>query len=162
MDTRLLRESFARIGEQKEAFAETFYATLLEKYPDLRSFFSNVDLKRQQTSLLATLLAMLNEAERGEELRTLFQRLGQRHHARQIGAEQYPAFGQTLLETLALYDPAWTPELRGAWAAALEQCVRFMMESYHPEATVYRVQISRSRPARGKAPSTDGTVSSHR
>lgn len=156
LDTSLLRESFARIGEQKAAFAETFYATLLEKYPDMRSFFAGVDLKRQQTSLIATLLAMLNGAERGEEIREQFQRLGQRHHARQIGAEYYPAFGQTLLETLARYDPAWTPELRSAWAAALEQCVRYMMESYHPEATLYRVQISRTRPTR----TTDGAISS--
>lgn len=145
MDTGLLRESFARIGTQKDAFAETFYTTLLEEYPAMRAFFGGVDLKRQQTSLLATLLAMLNEAEHGSELRDLFRRLGQRHNARQIGAEYYPAFGQVLLETLARYDPAWTPELRAAWAAALEQCVRFMMESYHPEATVYRVQISTTR-----------------
>lgn len=152
MDTNLLRASFARIGARKEAFAETFYMTLLEKYPAVRAFFTNVDLKRQQSSLVATLLAMLNEAERGEELRELFQRLGQRHHARQIGAEYYPAFGQTLLETLALYDPAWTPELHDAWASALEQCVRFMMESYHPEATLYRVQITPSRRPRPSAP----------
>lgn len=154
LDTSLLRESFTRVGTQKEAFAETFYTTLLEKYPDMRAFFAGVDLKRQQTSLVATLLAMLNEAERGGEIRELFQRLGQRHHARQIGAEYYPAFGQTLLETLARYDPAWTPELHSAWASTLEQCVRFMMESYHPEATVYRVQISTTRRPRASTPAS--------
>lgn len=153
----MLHASFARIEPQKAAFAESFYATLLEKYPEVRAFFVGVDLKRQQTSLIATLLAMLNEASRGEELRALFQRLGQRHQARQIGAQYYPAFGQTLLETLAHYDPAWTPELHDAWAAALDHCVRFMMESYHPEATLYRVQVSPTRRARPLAPnpSTD-------
>lgn len=145
MDTTLLRASFARIEPQKEAFAATFYATLLENYPALRPFFVDVDLKRQQSSLLATLLAMLNEAEQGEGIRAIFQRLGQRHAARQIGAELYPAFGQTLLDTMEHYDPQWSPELRAAWASALEQCVRFMMESYHPGATIYRVQISRAR-----------------
>jgi hemoglobin-like flavoprotein len=147
-----LHESFARIEPHKEAFAETFYTTLLEKYPELRSFFAGIDLKRQQTSLIATLLAMLNESRRGEELRELFRHLGQRHQARQIGAEYYPAFGQTLLETLALYDPAWTPELRRAWASSLDRCVSFMMESYHPEATIYRVQISPARRSRPVAP----------
>lgn len=152
MDTNLLQASFARIEPQKEAFAATFYSTLLENYPALRPFFIGLDLRRQQSSLLATLLAILNQAVRGKEARTIFQRLGERHAARQIGAEHYPAFGQTLLETMARYDPQWTPELRAAWAAALERCVRFMMESYHPEATVYRVQISRARDKRPRLP----------
>ena len=142
MNINLLRESFARIAPRKEEFVATFYQTLLEKYPHLRPFFVDVDLKRQHKSLLATLQVMLNEAERGEELRAQFRKLGQRHNALQIRAEHYPAFGQTLLETLALYDPQWTSELRAGWAAALDQCVRFMMEGYHPEATVYRVQIA--------------------
>lgn len=154
MDTSLLRESFARLGAQKEAFAATFYNTLLENYPEVRAFFDGVDLKRQQTSLIATLLALLNEAEHGEEVRALFQRLGQRHSARQIGAEYYPAFGQTLLATLALYDPAWTAELHRAWAAALERCVRVMMESYPLESTLYRVQIRSPRRSHTRAPAS--------
>ena len=137
-----MRASFARIAPHKEAFAATFYTTLLEKYPAFRPLFAGVELKRQQTSLLATLLAMLNQAEREEDIRRMFQKLGQRHAARQIRAEHYPAFGQTLLDTLALYDPQWNNELRLAWGAALDRCVRFMMESYHPEATIYRVQIT--------------------
>ena len=141
-DTDLLRESFLRIMPRKEEFAVTFYRTLLEKYPYLHRFFVGVDLRRQQTSLLATLLAMLNEAEHGEELRAIFYKLGRRHNALQIRADQYPAFGQTLLETLAVYDPQWTDALHIAWAAALEHCVRFMMEAYSPDATIYRVQIS--------------------
>jgi hemoglobin-like flavoprotein len=145
LDINQLQASFARIEPHKEAFAAQFYTTLLENYPALRPFFVNVDLKRQQSSLLATLLALLNETSRGDELRAIFQRLGQRHADRQIRAEHYPAFGQTLLDTMAFYDPQWTPELRAAWASTLEQCVRFMMESYHPEATVYRVQVSRAR-----------------
>jgi hemoglobin-like flavoprotein len=151
VDTDLLRASFARIEPRKEAFAETFYMTLLEQYPALHQFFVGVDLKRQQTSLIATLRAMLNESEQGEALRQVFQHLGERHAARKIGAEHYPAFGQVLLETLATYDPAWTAELRAAWAATLEGCVRFMMESYHPEATVYRVQISNTKRQRSIA-----------
>lgn len=142
MDTNQLRDSFTRIAPRKEEFAASFYQTLLEKYPHLRQFFVGVDLKRQQTSLIATLQAMLNEPERGEALRTMFRKIGQKHADRQIRAEHYPAFGQTLLETLALYDPQWTEDLRLGWANALEQCVHMMMESYHPDATTYRVQIS--------------------
>lgn len=148
MNSKLLRESFARIAPHKEEFVATFYQTLLEKAPQLRPFFIDVDLKRQQKSLLATLQVMLNEAEHGEELRTQFRKLGQRHNELQIRAEHYPAFGQTLLETLAFYDPQWTSELHATWAAALDQCVRFMMEGYHPEATVYRVQIAGVRSRR--------------
>lgn len=131
-----------RIAPHKEEFAASFYQTLLEKYPHLRQFFVGVDLKRQQTSLIATLQAMLNESERGEALTMMFRKIGQKHTDRQIRAEHYPAFGQTLLETLALYDPQWTDELRQGWATALEQCVRIMMESYNPDATTYRVQVS--------------------
>jgi hemoglobin-like flavoprotein len=150
VDTNQLRDSFSRIAPRKEEFAASFYQALLEKYPHLRQFFVGVDLKRQQTSLIATLQAMLSESERGEALRTMFRKIGQKHAARQIGAACYPAFGQTLLETLALYDPQWTEDLRQDWATALEQSVRLMMESYHPDATTYRVQVNgaRNRPIR--------------
>ena len=141
METNLLRESFARIAPRKEEFAATFYQTLLTKYPQLHTLFADVDLKRQQVSLLATLQVIVNRAEGGEDLKAIFRKLGQRHNARQIRAEHYPPFGQTFLDTLALYDPQWNGELRAAWAAALEQCVRLMMESYPPDATIYRVQV---------------------
>jgi hemoglobin-like flavoprotein len=100
VDTNQLRDSFMRIAPHKEEFAATFYQTLLENYPHLRQFFVGVDLKRQQTSLIATLQAMLNESERGETLRTMFRKIGLKHAERLIRAEHYPAFGQTLLETL--------------------------------------------------------------
>ena len=95
------------------------------------------------------LLVMLKQAEREENVRRMFQKLGQHHATRQIRAEHYPAFGQTLMDTLALYDPQWNNELRLAWATALDRCVRFMMESYPPEATIYRVQITTRSSASG-------------
>jgi hemoglobin-like flavoprotein len=144
VDTHQLQASFARIALHKEEFAASFYQALLEKSPHLRQFFVGVDMQRQQTSLIATLQVMVSASERGTALNTTFYKIGQKHAARQIHAAYYPSFGQTLLETLALYDPQWTDDLRQHWAMTLEQCVRVMMEGYHPEATTYLVQVSRT------------------
>ncbi|QBD82269.1 hypothetical protein EPA93_42345 [Ktedonosporobacter rubrisoli] len=152
MDKVLLKESFERISRQKEAFAATFYQRLQEKCPHLLPFFANVDIKRQQTSLMATLAVLVRGIEQGDDLSPIFRKLGRVHHERHIRAEHYPDFGSTLMETLAQFDPEWTREHREAWAAALDQCVRGMMESYDPGATVYRVQISGVRTRRDSLP----------
>jgi hemoglobin-like flavoprotein len=143
MDTHLLKESFQRILPRKEEFAATFYQRLQQKHPHLRPLFAHVDMKRQHSSLLATLAVLA----RGEDL-TAFRRLGEVHRQHQIRAEHYPPFGDTLMETLAEFDPEWTAEHRAAWTVALDACVRVMMESYETSATHYRVQISGVRTRR--------------
>lgn len=149
MEKKLIQESFERILQQKEAFAATFYQCLQQDYPALQQFFAHVDMQRQHTSLIATLTILAKDTEHTEDLKPLFRRLGYLHNQRAIRPEHFPAFGKTLMETLEQFDPAWTPAHRAAWAAALDICVRGMMESYDPAALLYRVQIQSVR--RGKA-----------
>ena len=154
MEKKLLKESFDRIMAQKEEFAATFYQRLLENYPYLQSFFEHVDIQRQQSSLIATLAVLVKDNGHEEDLKPIFRRLGYLHHKRTIRAEHYPAFGNTLMETMAQFDPEWTPAHREAWAAALDACVRGMMESYEPSATLYRVQVSGIRTRRTTPPAS--------
>ncbi|MBV9230691.1 MAG: hypothetical protein JOZ18_15385 [Chloroflexi bacterium] len=141
----MLKDSFKRILRQKEAFAATFYQRLRENYPHLQRFFENVDIQRQEVSLVATLTMLVKGIEQGEDLRPVFRKLGYLHNKRSIRAEHYPDFGNTLMETMAQFDPEWTQAHREAWAAVLDQCVRGMMESYDPSATIYRVQVRTRR-----------------
>ena len=142
MNEQLIRESFERIAVRKDEFAESFYRRLQERAPQLQRFFVGVDMQRQQSSLIATLGVLVRALERGEDLMPAFRKLGVVHAQRGIRAEQYPDFGNVLMETMAQFDPAWTVAHREAWASLLDQAVRGMMESYDPGATVYRVQVS--------------------
>jgi hemoglobin-like flavoprotein len=137
MNTHLLRESLQRIAPRKAEFAASFYQRLQQKHPQLQPLFAHVHMQRQHASLLATLTVLA----RGEDLAS-FRRLGRVHREHHIRAEHYPPFGDTLMETLADFDPQWSAEQRAAWTAALDACVRIMMESYEPAATQYRVQMS--------------------
>lgn len=146
--TLLLKESLQRILAQKEGFAATFYQRLQENHPHLRPFFANVDMPRQQSSLIATLIVLVEGNERGEDLTPAFRKIGRLHHERHIRPEHYPAFGNTLMATLAQFDPQWTPAHKEAWSAALDQCVRGMMESYEVGATLYKMQVGGVRTRR--------------
>jgi len=143
-----IKESFQRILPQKDAFAATFYKRLLQNHPQFQPLFEHVSMQRQHASLIATLTLLVSGSERGEDLTPAFHKLGRLHFERSIRPEHYPAFGDTLMETMALFDPAWTPAHREAWSSALDACVREMMKSYEPTATQYRVQISGVRTRR--------------
>jgi hemoglobin-like flavoprotein len=145
MQATLLRESLDRIFQQKEDFATTFYQSLLENYPQLQPLFANVDVRRQQTSLIATLTVLVKGIEQNEDLTPLFRKLGSLHNTRRIRAEHYPPFGATLLDTMTHFDPEWTSAHREAWTTAIDLCVRGMMQSYDPGARQYRIQVNTIR-----------------
>jgi hemoglobin-like flavoprotein len=142
MNTTLLRESLQRILKQREAFATTFYQRLQQQHPRLQLFFEDLDMRKQHASLLTTLAMVVVGLEREEDLIPAFRKLGRLHHKRQIRPAHYPAFSNTLMETMALFDPEWTEAHQVAWSEALDHCVRGMMESYESGATLQRIQIN--------------------
>lgn len=149
MQTSLLQNSLDNIMQQQETFVNTFYQSLLANYPHLQPLFAGVDLKRQQTSLIATLKILAKHTD-DEDLHAAFRKLGRLHSLKNIRAEHYPPFGGTLLATMARFDPDWTPAHREAWATALDRGVRIMMQSYDATATIYTIPMSNISRTRAK------------
>ena len=119
MNVALLKESFALIASCKEEFAHSFYQRLFATYPQTRQLFARTDMKKQESSLAATLAVVVASIERGDELTPTLQSLGEKHKTYGALPDHYPLVGGILLDTFKEYlGPAFTPEVEQAWIDA--------------------------------------------
>jgi len=119
MDVTLLQQSFAEVGPQKEAFAEAFYQRLFVLYPQTIPLFAATDMKRQQSSLMATLEMVVSGVARGDNVVPGIEQLGRRHAMYGVKVEHYPMVGQALLETFEQFlRDKWTSQVEAAWSEA--------------------------------------------
>ena len=123
MDPVVLKESFNLVAPHKEAFAQHFYSQLFAHYPQTRQLFPPTEegMRRQESSLIATLAVVVAGVERGENLTQVIRKLGERHRRYGAQAEHYPLVGQFLLQTFQDFlGDAFTPQMREAWSKAYE------------------------------------------
>ncbi len=121
MDVILLKQSFELIQPQKEAFAQSFYQRLFSCYPQTQQLFAKTDMKRQYSSLMATLAAVVAGVERGDNLTPVLQNLGEKHQRYGAEANHYPLVGGVLLETFnECLGPGFTQEMQAAWSKAYD------------------------------------------
>ncbi len=119
MDVTLLQQSFAEVEPQKEAFAEAFYQRLFALYPQTISLFAATEMKRQQSSLMATLEMVVSGVARGDNVVPGIEQLGRRHAMYGVKAEHYPMVGQALLETFEQFlRDKWTSQVEATWSEA--------------------------------------------
>jgi hemoglobin-like flavoprotein len=119
MNASLLRASFDLIEPNKDEFVEAFYRRLFEKYPATRQFFAQTDMKKQASTLAATLAVVVAGVEKGENLVPTLQSLGARHKTYGVLPEHYPVVGEILIETFQdTLGPQWTPAFQEAWLEA--------------------------------------------
>ncbi|HZO74641.1 MAG TPA: globin family protein [Ktedonobacteraceae bacterium] len=121
MDAPLLKQSFEIIKPQQEAFADSFYQRLFTYYPETQKLFAHTDMKRQKSSLMATLATIVACVERGDNLMPTLQKLGERHQRYGVMPDHYPLVGGVLLETFKEYiGPSFSIAMQDAWSRAFE------------------------------------------
>jgi hemoglobin-like flavoprotein len=127
MDIALLQQSFAEVEPQQEAFAEAFYQRLFTLYPQTTPLFATTNMKRQQSSLMATLELVVAGVVRGDDVVPSIEQLGRRHAMYGVKAEHYPMVGQALLETLEQFlRDKWTAQVEATWTEAYAMITDYM------------------------------------
>ena len=121
MDIALLKQSFSMVAAQKEDFAQSYYQRLFKYYPEITSLFARTNMKRQGSSLMATLAAVIAGVERGDNLLPTLQKLGVKHYQYGVKPDHYPLVGGVLLETFDEYlGTEFTVGMQDAWNQAYE------------------------------------------
>jgi hemoglobin-like flavoprotein len=128
-----IHESIESVFRSEPRVAEIFYGLFLNRYPEARPFFENVDLKRQ--GVLLTMSLMLIEhhyMHRTRVTEDYLRVLGNQHHVRRgIPAALYPPFCECMLAALQqVHGEAWDDELARQWREAIELCSAIMLEGY--------------------------------
>ena len=97
-------------------------------------------MRRQESSLIATLAVVVAGVERGENLTQVIRNLGERHQRYGAQAAHYPLVGQLLLQSFQEFlGDAFTPQMKDAWSKAYEIISTEMLKGAsqsHDESTV--------------------------
>jgi hemoglobin-like flavoprotein len=144
MDPVVLKESFNMVAPHKEAFARHFYSQLFEHYPQTRQLFPPTEegMRRQESSLIATLAVVVAGVERGENLTQVIRKLGERHHRYGAQAAHYPLVGQILLQTFQDFlGDNFTPQMKEAWGKAYEIISAEMLKGANQSSDEERVSV---------------------
>ena len=115
---KLVTDSFRKVLPIAGVTADLFYDRLFEIAPELRSLFPDdlVAQKKKFTTMLATMVANLNEFEK---IAPIVADLGMRHADYGVIANHYEPFGAALLWTLQeCLGVDFTPTARTAWTEA--------------------------------------------
>jgi NAD(P)H-flavin reductase/hemoglobin-like flavoprotein len=134
IESRLVKESFARIVSAGPAAMEYFYARLFTVSPRSRSLFPlSMTAQRERVfATLARLIWSLDDPPRRTEILT---RLGRDHRRFGVTEAHYAPFIATLRDTAEHFiGSAWTPETASAWQATLDDMAKAMQAAAEDDA----------------------------
>lgn len=125
----LVQSSWQQVLPIRSTAADLFYARLFEVAPEVRTLFRR-DVHAQGAMLMAMLDTVVAGLGRLGELLPTAQALARRHVGYGVRAAHYDSVGMALLWTLEQgLGPAFTAELRTAWAAAYETLAGAMKQA---------------------------------
>lgn len=125
----LVQRTFTLAAPLADEIADTFYRRLFELDPTLRPLFP-ASLKAQGDKLITVLAFAVRGLSAPESILAPVQRLGERHAHYGVQPHHYATVGEALLWTLAqLFGPAFTPDVKAAWAAAFNLLAGVMQEA---------------------------------
>jgi hemoglobin-like flavoprotein len=125
----LVQRTFTLAAPLTEEIASTFYARLFELDPSLRPMFTH-NIKQQGDKLMTVLAFAVRGLDQPETIVGAVRRLGERHVHYGVQPHHFATVGEALLWTLGeLFGPAFTPEVKDAWASAYHLLASLMQEA---------------------------------
>ena len=113
-----VQRTFQLVAEDPATAAELFYGRLFEIAPEVRPMFK-ADISEQGRKLMQTLLVVVNNLHKLDNVIPAIAALGKRHAAYGVQDEQYAIVGAALLWTLATaLKEEWTDDVAQAWTTA--------------------------------------------
>ena len=129
MNLTALETSFDLIAPRGDELMDAFYAGLFTAAPAVEPLFAGVDLQRQKTMLLGTLVLLRKSLRNLDAILPKLRELGARHVAYGALPEHYPVVGEVLIAAMkTVAGPAWTPEYEQAWSEAFGVVAAVMVE----------------------------------
>ena len=127
-----IQASVAAILDDQTTVTKLFYEMFLERYPDVKKIFENVDLGRQAIKLsMALPIMQIHHENNFPTTRDYLELLGHKHHQRNVPEHLYPDFRDCLLDTLeSFHGDDWTEELEKEWFDAIQKASDIMIRGY--------------------------------
>lgn len=126
------RDSLSRCNQRPE-FLERFYELFIDSSPDIRKKFENTDFEVQKKVLRDSLFLMLSAA--GTTVgyaHVQLEKLAKRHSHNDLGIkpEWYALWLDTLLQTVAEFDPDYSDAIDAAWRDSMKEGIELLAAGY--------------------------------
>jgi len=129
VDTKRLKENFARVATYGDEVPLIFYSDLFLRAPQVRDLFP-VSMSAQRDRLVGALVRIVADVDAIDELVPYLRGLGLDHRKFGAIAEHYQTVGESLLFTLAHFTGSeWTEDLEKDWQAAYALVAQTMIEA---------------------------------
>lgn len=132
-------ESVRRVLNREEIVADLFYEIFLDRFPEIQTYFIDVDLSHQAVLLtMALQMIEIHHRHNYPATRKYLHVLGHRHHRMGIPGDAYPKFRECLLVTLQrFHGNDWSETLENQWHTAITQAAQVMLEGYDRATCTY-------------------------
>ncbi|HKY93495.1 MAG TPA: globin family protein [Nevskiaceae bacterium] len=128
-EIELVQTSFEKVVPIADAAANLFYGRLFEIDPSTRPLFKS-NLDQQGRMLMQALTMVVRQLHTPERIVGAVQTLGRKHVGYGVETRHYDSVGAALLWTLETgLGPAFTPEVKAAWAAAYGVLAKLMLDA---------------------------------
>lgn len=126
------RDSLSRCNQRPE-FLERFYELFIDSSPDIRKKFENTDFEMQKRVLRDSLFLMLSAA--GTTVgyaHVQLEKLAKRHSHNDLGIkpEWYALWLDTLLQTVAEFDPDYSDAIDAAWRDSMKEGIELLAAGF--------------------------------
>lgn len=126
----LLEKTFAALAPQGEQLTKCFYEKLFSRHPAVKPLFAHLNMKEQETKLLAALKLVVGNLRNPQLLTQTLEKLGKRHKDYGADAGLYEAVGNTLIDVLReASGTQWTDAANNAWTGALQNISGIMLRA---------------------------------
>ncbi len=126
-EAALLIASLEALHGREEEIVDRFYALFFARHPELRPLFGEHAVSEREEMVRETLTSVLAHAEAEPWLDENLVAMGRSHAEYGVEGGSYPDFVAAMLDTLAVVAAGdWTPEIRAAWARALDRITGVM------------------------------------
>ncbi len=125
----LLRKTPLVMLDCSELAAQTFYETLFEMAPEVRSLFPS-QMSDQSRKFAATLIVAINSLSDWNALRPVIEALSRRHLNYGVAAHHYETVGKALMKTLTQFDAS--PAELTVWREVYQKLSNHMVATAYP------------------------------
>jgi hemoglobin-like flavoprotein len=131
VDYEAVQASYHRCLDDAEFF-DTFYDLFLVKSAEIPRLFANTDFEKQKQVVRVSVLMMIRLGDGRPEVREAIEKLGESHSSRDknVPAELYSLWLDTLCECVMRYDPEYSPELEQKWRDTMQPGIELMISMY--------------------------------
>jgi hemoglobin-like flavoprotein len=125
------KDSFRRCCAA-DGFFPSFYRTFFETAPEVKPLFAETDFTRQHKLLQHAIGLLLNFPNQRPSEPSILTRVAERHSRKDldIAPSLYPAFVDSLMQTVRDHDPEFTPEIERAWRTAIASGIQYMQSAH--------------------------------